>query len=125
MAMPRGWARGTRLVIVTSITNMLFYNESCVWVWGCTPDHERTQTNKKQVLELPQRAYFLQFLTIKVCRSSFVGALIGFPLCDTYTELIQTRSGLIDARYSCASSCTVRVEGRAELGEVGDSDCPS
>ena len=84
--------------------------------------HKRTKNSSESCQSV---ALFNFFLIMRfalrlhfVCTFAFL-----FLGCDAYTEPIQTRSGLIDARYLCRPSCAARVESRAEIGELGGSDC--
>ena len=70
-------------------------------------------------------SYFVLRTSYFVLRTSYfvLRSLCFFLARDAYTEPIQTRSGLIEARYLCRPSCAARIESRAEIGELGGSDC--
>ena len=102
----------------------------CVQLWACTPAHEQTQTDKNSSENCHSVPLFTGLLNIEVCPSSRGARLSVCPFalllaCDGYTEPIQARSGLIDARYICLKSRTARVESGADIAELGHSDCPS
>ena len=101
---------------------------ACVCPYRCTPvvanGHKRTKNSSEscQSVALFKESLILRF----VCTSHFaLRSLCYFLARDAYTEPIQTRSGLIEARYLCRPSCAARIESRAEIGELGGSDCPS
>ena len=78
-----------------------------VGVYPCS----RTDTNgEKMFRKLPQRAFIYWVCLSGVCLSVCLFALL--LACDAYTEPIQTRSGLTDARYLC-------LKLRAEIAELG------
>ena len=96
-----------------------------VGVYPCS----RTDTNGQKTVPKTATAclylldcLILRFVCLSVCPSVRLFALL--LACDAYTEEpIQTRSGLIDARYLCLKSRTARVESGAEIAAPGHSDC--
>ena len=105
---------------------------ACVCLCGCTPvnanGHKRTKNSSESCQSVALFNFFLilRFVcTSSVLRTSYfvLRSLCFFLARDAYTEPIQTRSGLIEARYLCRPSCAARIESRAEIGELGGSDC--
>ena len=83
-----------------------------------TNRHKRTNNSSENCNSVP---LFTGLLNIEVCLS--VCLFASLLACAAYTEPIQTRSGLIDARYLCLKSRPARVESGAEIAELGHSDC--
>ena len=59
---------------------------------------------------------------VTLCPASRVRLFALLLACDAYTELILTRSGLIDDRYLCLKSRTARVESSAAIAELCHSE---